>query len=76
MFDFLLLRGTNRSFVKPICLIDTSAFDFSSRGLKDWFAMLALTKFVIFFKSISQLVIARHEAICWNGAKEFEVFFP
>jgi hypothetical protein len=42
MFDFLSLRGTYRSFVKPICLIDATAFDFSSRGLRDWFATLAM----------------------------------
>jgi hypothetical protein len=35
MFDFLSLRGTNRSFVKPICLIDATAFDFSSCELTD-----------------------------------------
>jgi hypothetical protein len=42
MFDFLSLRGTNRSFVKPICLIDATAFDFSSRELIHWFATLAM----------------------------------
>jgi hypothetical protein len=42
MFDFLSLRGTNRGFVKPICLIDATAFNFSSRGLTDCFAMFAM----------------------------------
>jgi hypothetical protein len=50
MFDFLSLRGTNQSFVKPICLIDATAFDFSSREVIGWFAMFAVTEFGIFVR--------------------------
>jgi hypothetical protein len=55
MFDFLLLRGTNQSFVKPICWNGATAFDFSSCELTDWFNKSRIFPIFITFKTTTKI---------------------